>query len=53
MGGGSFLKAVLEILRNEEDPVRKSLPVFAADAIIEAMPVFGKKLKGFDVKMQK
>ena len=28
--------------------MRKSLPVFAADAIIEAMPVLGKKLKGFD-----
>ncbi len=32
----------------EEDPVRKSLPAFAAEAIIEAMPHLGRKLKGFD-----
>lgn len=31
-----------------EDPVRKSLPAFAAEAIIEAMPHLGRKLKGFD-----
>ena len=30
------------------DPVRKSLPGFAAEAIIEAMPHLGRKLKGFD-----
>lgn len=49
MGGGSLPQSCFgDFARNEEDPVRKSLPVFAADAIIEAMPVFGKKLKGFD-----
>ena len=31
-----------------EDPVRKSIPAFASEAIIEAMPVFGRKIKGFD-----
>jgi len=34
-----------------EDPqnaVRQSLPAFAADAIIEAMPMLARKLKGFD-----
>ena len=30
------------------DPVRKSLPAFASEAIMEAMPVFGRKIKGFD-----
>lgn len=30
------------------DPVRKSLPGFAADAILEAMPHLGRKLQGFD-----
>ena len=25
-----------------------SLPAFASDAILEAMPVFGRKIKGFD-----
>lgn len=35
--------------RNDEaDPVRRSLPDFAAEAILEAMPHFGKKLTGFD-----
>ena len=49
MGGGSLPQSCFgDFAQNEEDPVRKSLPVFAADAIIEAMPVFGKKLKGFD-----
>ena len=33
---------------SESDPVRKSLPAFASDAIMEAMPHFGRKLKGFD-----
>lgn len=33
---------------SSDDPVRKSLPSFAAEAIIEAMPHMGKKLKGFD-----
>ena len=38
---GSFSKDI-------GDPVRKSLPGFAAEAIIEAMPHLGRKLKGFD-----
>jgi len=33
---------------NEEDPVRNSLPRFASEAIIEAMPHLGRKLRGFD-----
>lgn len=33
---------------DRDDPVRKSLPGFAADAIIEAMPFLGRKLSGFD-----
>ncbi|MDO4870107.1 MAG: NAD(FAD)-utilizing dehydrogenase [Bacillota bacterium] len=31
-----------------DDPVRRSLPDFAADDILEAMPHLGRKLKGFD-----
>ena len=38
---GSFRKDM-------KDPVRRSLPPFAADAIIEAMPYMGRKLRGFD-----
>ena len=30
------------------DPVRNSIPAFASESILEAMPVFGRKLKGFD-----
>lgn len=33
---------------NPKDPVRKSLPAFASDAMIEALPHLGRKLKGFD-----
>lgn len=33
---------------NEDDTVRQSIPDFASQAIIEAMPYLGKKLKGFD-----
>ena len=33
---------------SDEDPVRKSLPAFASEAIMEAMPVFGRRIKGFD-----
>ena len=33
---------------NIQDPVRQSLPEFAADSIIEAMPFLGRKLHGFD-----
>ena len=32
----------------DTDPVGNSLPAFASEAILEAMPVFGKRLKGFD-----
>ena len=31
-----------------QDPVRNSLPDFASEAILEAMPVFGRKVRGFD-----
>lgn len=35
--------------RNDpEDPVRQSLPAFASEAMLEAMPKLGRKLKGFD-----
>ncbi len=34
--------------RDSSDPVRKSIPGFASDAILEAMPFLAKKLKGFD-----
>ena len=30
------------------DPVRNSIPAFASEAIMEAMPHFGRKLEGFD-----
>ena len=30
------------------DPVRNSIPAFASEAILEAMPVFGRRIKGFD-----
>lgn len=30
------------------DPVRRSLPIFASRAILEAMPHFARRLKGFD-----
>ncbi len=32
----------------KNDTVRRCLPEFAAEAIREAMPVFGRKIKGFD-----
>ena len=32
----------------EGDPVRNSIPAFASEAILEAMPVFGRRIKGFD-----
>lgn len=37
-----------EFRKTVDNPVRKSLPDFASEAILEAMPVLGKKLKGFD-----
>ena len=49
MGEGGLPKTSYGSFRNsEDDRVRQSLPVFAAEAIIEAMPHLGKKLKGFD-----
>ena len=33
---------------NENDPVRMSIPAFASESILEAMPHFGTKIKGFD-----
>lgn len=32
----------------QTDPVRNSIPAFASEAILEAMPVFGRRIKGFD-----
>ena len=34
--------------KNADDPVRNSLPDFAVESIIEAMPHLGRKLRGFD-----
>lgn len=49
MGEGGLPKTSYGSFRNsEDDKVRQSLPVFAAEAIIEAMPHLGRKLKGFD-----
>ena len=49
MGEGSNPKSVYgEFRSNENDNVRCSLPGFAAEAIIEAMPYLGRKLRGFD-----
>lgn len=49
MGGGSLPKTSYGKFRSEkEDKVRCSLPPFASEAIIEAMPYLGRKLKGFD-----
>ena len=31
-----------------DDPVRRSLPAFASASILEAMPHFGRKIRGFD-----
>ncbi len=33
---------------NDRTIRRKSLPDFASEGILEAMPVFGRKLRGFD-----
>lgn len=49
MGGGRLPKSKYADFRDDKaDKVRCSLPKFAADAIIEAMPQLGRKLKGFD-----
>lgn len=37
-----------EFRKNDGDPVRQSLPEFASKAMLEAIPVLGRKLKGFD-----
>lgn len=49
MGEGANPKSVYGKFRTDKnDKVRCSLPEFAAESIIEAMPYLGKKLKGFD-----
>ncbi len=49
MGKGTLPKTDYGNFRDDEnDCVRNSLPKFASNAIIEAMPNLGKKLKGFD-----
>ncbi len=49
MGEGSNPRTVYAEFRdNENDKVRSSLPEFAVESIVEAMPHLGKKLKGFD-----
>ena len=48
---GSFKAAVYEgeaLGQRVKDPVAASLPRFAAEGICEAMPLFGRKIKGFD-----
>lgn len=48
-GGGMLPKTDYGHFRREPgDAVRKSLPDFASEAIIEAMPFLGRRLKGFD-----
>lgn len=48
-GESGMAKTVYGKFRSDEnDPVRRSLPAFASEAIIEAMPHFAGKLKGFD-----
>ncbi|MDO4745050.1 MAG: NAD(FAD)-utilizing dehydrogenase [Bacillota bacterium] len=49
MGGGRLPSSTYGSFRDRDDDiVRKSLPGFASEAIIEAMPSLGRKLKGFD-----
>ncbi len=49
MGEGDLPKTTFGVFRDDEnDRVRRSLPHFAAEAITEAMPHLGSKLKGFD-----
>lgn len=48
-GGGRLPESTYGSFKeNEADPVRRSLPDFAAKSIVEAMPFMGRKLKGFD-----
>lgn len=50
-GQGRLPKTSYRGFRDDQaDRVRNSLPEFAADAIIEAMPHLGRKLKGFDAE---
>ncbi len=49
MGAGKLPKTSYGNFKiHEDDKVRCSLPKFAAESIIEAMPHLGRKLKGFD-----
>ena len=45
---GGLPRTVYGRFGQEEDPVRRCLPAFAAEAIEEAMPRLGRMLKGFD-----
>ena len=48
-GGGRIPETNYENFRNDmADPVRNSLPDFAVESIVEAMPYLGRKLHGFD-----
>ena len=48
-GKGGLPKTAYKSFRdNEDDAVRRSLPDFASESIIEAMPFLGRRLKGFD-----
>ncbi len=48
-GGGRLPQTNYRAFQEDrEDPVRKSLPEFASEAIIEAMPHLGRRLQGFD-----
>ena len=49
-GGGNLPETDYAHFRSySSDAVRRSLPEFASEAIIEAMPFLGKRLKGFDL----
>ncbi|MFQ8603103.1 MAG: NAD(P)/FAD-dependent oxidoreductase [Anaerovoracaceae bacterium] len=49
MGKGNIPETTYGLFRtNDKDPVRESLPEFAAKSIIEAMPHMGRRLRGFD-----
>jgi len=48
-GGGRIPETNYENFRDDmADPVRNSLPDFAVESIVEAMPYLGRKLHGFD-----
>lgn len=48
-GNGWLPRTTYQMFRSEEqDPVRSSLPDFAVESILEAMPKLGRKLRGFD-----